>query len=127
MLRQAYLINIDLKMDKGKIAVQTAHGAIIYMQAVNARCCDTDMEERFHDWKSETQDDPIGMMKKVVLKSTESEIRDIFMKLKSLNIWAYLIHDKGLTQLASNSLTCLVVEPLEDAQYDAIFGHLKLL
>lgn len=127
MLKQIYLINTDLKMDKGKTAVQVSHGGIMYMQEVMSRCVDICMLERFYDWKAETPDDPIGMMKKIVLKSTEKEMRDIHQKLKSLNIWSYLIFDKGLTQIPENSLTCLVVEPLEESQCNTLFGNLKLL
>lgn len=130
-LKQIFLINNDLKMGKGKICTQISHATVMYMQKImvlfpnyKAR---PQMVLNFYNWKAETQEDPIGMMKKVVLKSTESEMRDIFMKLKNLNIWAYLIFDKGLTQIAPNSLTCLVVEPLEEAQCNILFGDLKLL
>jgi PTH2 family peptidyl-tRNA hydrolase len=126
MLKQIFLINTDLKMDKGKIAVQVSHGTIMYIEAATCRCADSFMEERYHDWRAETKEDPIGMMKKAVLKSTESEIRDMYVKLKQLNIWCYLIYDLGLTQVIPNSLTCLVVEPLEEDVCNNLFGDLKL-
>jgi PTH2 family peptidyl-tRNA hydrolase len=131
MLKQVFLINTDLKMDKGKIAVQVAHGEVMYMQEIMIRFPNykdsPPMVLRFYDWKSETPDDQIGMMKKVVLKSTQKEIIEYTWKLRNLNIWAYPIFDKGLTQVAPNSLTCLIVEPIEESKCDELFGHLKLL
>jgi len=128
MLKQIFLINSDLKMDKGKIAVQVAHGEVIYLENIfynHTRNLDPEYL-RYIEWRQK-EILPIGMMKKVVLKSTESEIRDIYIRLKSLNIWSYLIFDKGLTQIPENSLTCLVVEPLEESQCNTLFGNLKLL
>ena len=130
-LKQVFLINNDLKMGKGKICVQISHATIMYMQKIMVQFPNykeqPPMVLRFYDWTAETQEDPIGMMKKVVLKSTENEMRDMFMKLHSLGIWAYLIFDKGLTQVAPNNLTCLVIEPLEEEKCNELFGDLKLL
>jgi len=131
MLKQVFLINKDLKMGVGKIAVQVAHGEIMYMQKIMVQFPNYNeqpqMVLRFYDWKAETQVDPIGMMKKVVLKSTENEMRDYFVKLRNSNIWCYAIFDKGLTQVAPDSLTCLICEPLEEEQCNILFGDLKLL
>lgn len=133
MQKQVFLINKDLKMSSGKIAVQVAHGEVIYMEKVMLEYRYTniksscDFMSRYYGWRAETEEDPIGMQKKIVLKSTESEMKDIFMRLHTLGIWSYLIFDKGLTQVAPNSLTCLVVEPLEEERCNELFGDLKLL
>lgn len=127
MYKQIFLINKDLKMGVGKIAVQVAHGEIMYMEMLNSVYSSIGKKENYNNWRARTSEDLIGMQKKVVLKSTESEIKDIYMKLKSLNIWCYLIHDKGLTQIPVNSLTCLVVEPLEEEKCNELFEDLKLL
>jgi len=128
MLKQVFIVNKDLKMGTGKIAVQVAHGEVLYMESLpNSMDYPDTRLDRYGGWRSDTPEDPIGMMKKVVLKASENEIRDIFMKLRTLNIWCFLIHDKGFTQVVPNSLTCLVVEPLDEGNCDAFFGHLKLL
>lgn len=127
MLKQAFLINTDLKMDKGKIAVQVAHCVIQYMVELNKRPKDDPMNERYKEWKSETPDDPIGMMKKVVLKSTKDNIVYFSNRLNSTGIWTYKIFDKGFTQVEPNSLTCLIVEPLDEETYDRLFSSMKLL
>ena len=127
MLKQIFLVNTNLKMEKGKIAVQDSHATIMYMEKVTGLNADAHMQERYDIWRAKTSKDSIGMMKKIVLKSTESGIRDMYIKLKSQGIWTYMIFDKGLTQIPENSLTCLVVEPLEESQCDVLFGDLKLL
>lgn len=126
MLKQIFLINTDLNMRKGKIAVQVAHGTVMYMLDIIHKN-DIDMCRKFKEWRQKTSYDPIGIMKKVVLKSTEAEIREYLTILKQLNIWSYSIYDKGLTQVPENSLTCIIVEPLEESQCNALFGNLKLL
>ena len=133
MLKQAILVNKDLKMGVGKICVQVGHAEVMYMKKVMLECRYTNLKSscefmlKYIDWCDLTLEDPIGMQKKVVLKSTESEIRDMYLRLKSLDIWCYLIHDKGLTQVPENSLTCLIVEPLEDLKYNELFRDFKLL
>ncbi len=127
MSKQIFLINKDLKMGIGKIAVQVAHGEVMYMETIKIKCMHNSSYKIYNKWRSSTPEDPIGMQKKVVLKSTESEMRDMYVKLKSLKIWCYLIQDKELTQVAPNSLTCLVVEPLEEDICNKLFGDLKLL
>jgi peptidyl-tRNA hydrolase len=66
-------------------------------------------------------------MKKVILKAPHKEIIRLRSVLTDGNIWSYLVHDRGMTQIPENSLTCMVVEPLEEEKCDELFGHLKLL
>lgn len=130
--KQVFLVNDDLKMGKGKLCVQIAHGEVIYMDRIlyhiiQHRAKSDDIYVRYNEWREATEYDQIGMMKKIVLKSTEKEIIEHTWKLRNLNIWAYPIFDKGLTQVPENSLTCLVVEPIEESQCDVLFGNLGLL
>jgi len=120
MLKQAFVINKDLEMGKGKIGVQTAHGAIQYTDYVKTHIID-DIHRRYLLWREG------GMMKKAVTKASEEEIKALMVTLSERNIWHWDVHDFGLTQVAPMSLTCLVVEPIEDEVYQEIFGHLKLL
>lgn len=133
MLKQAIIINKDLKMDKGKMVVQACHGACYYMAEVT--CChleesifgDTEkgkekLVKRYQEWTLDK------VMKKIALKASEKEIRAMIYNLGvNMNIWCYQVHDLGLTQVPENSLTCLVVEPLPEKKFDELFGHLKLL
>lgn len=133
MLQQAYIVNQNLKMGKGKIAAQVAHGACYYMVEVmcghlessvfgDATKKEDRMLKRYQEWTKN------GIMKKIVLKATEEEIKAMSYNLTvNKNIWCYQIHDLGLTQVPENSLTCLVVEPLPEEKHKEFFAHLKLL
>ena len=116
---QTFLVNIDLKMRKGKIAAQVAHGETLYMSDVYNPLHE-DMKERSGVWIN-------GGMHKVVLKSTESEMIETMRILDNLNINYYVVRDFGLTQVPKNSFTVLAVEPLEKQSHQVVFGHLKLL
>ena len=122
-LKQVFIINKDLKMGKGKIAVQVAHGEVFYMRTIYDRKVDTCMEERFHDWIED------GLMKKVVLKATQEEMLMLIGALKGMNdnIWFDIVYDKGLTQVPVDSMTCIVFEPLDEKEAHERFGYLKLL
>ena len=121
--KQIFIINSDLKMSAGKIAVQVAHGEVYYMDYAHAHLGTEDkVSERFVEWFT----DEDNLMKKVVLKATEKEMQEFTWKLKD-KVWAYPVFDRGLTQVPKDSFTCLVIEPLPDEQCKELFGHLKLL
>lgn len=118
-LKQVYIINDDLKMGKGKIAVQVAHGAIHYMSYLNAPYSGGHTE--YMEWSKD------GVMKKIVLKATEGEMWHIIDCLNKELIWFYGVEDLGLTQVPAGSLTCIVVEPLPEETTKRLFGAYKLL
>ena len=116
---QTFLVNTDLKMRKGKIAVQVAHGETLYMGNVYDPLHEN-MKERNGVWIN-------GGMHKVVFKSTEKEMIETMCILDNLNTIYYVVRDFGLTQVPEGSFTVLAVEPLEKQSHQVIFGHLKLL
>ena len=77
MLKQTFLINTDLKMGKGKIAVQVAHGEVFYMMEKYTGHQYGQLYDNFINWTTD------GLMKKVVLKSTEKEMSNITWDLKT--------------------------------------------
>ena len=126
-LRQVIVINSDLKMGKGKIAISAAHGTTLYMRSVEHILLsdgpDADAEEYLRDYEDWMGG---GAMMKIALKGSEEEINEI------LDQWSYgyklfPVRDFGFTQVAPNSLTCIASEPMTKAEADEIFGHLKLL
>ena len=121
ILKQVFIINSDLNMGKGKIAVQVAHGEVFYME--NALCHQKGNAENYSQWRHEDSE----LMKKVVLKSSQADIIHTRLTLLDKDIWSGLVYDRGLTQVAENSLTCIVVEPLPEEECFQLFGHLKLL
>lgn len=124
--KQVFVINSDLDMGKGKIAVQVAHGEVFYLNHM-FDVFDNDIytlsEKRYDKWRNEYNE----LMKKVVLKASHDEIIDLRLTLSNKNIWSYLVYDRGLTQIPQDSMTCMVVEPFPEEKCDLIFGHLKLL
>lgn len=126
--KQVYLINYDLGMGKGKIAGQVAHAAIYYMEELllyveGLSPENKELFKRFTAWRNEGH----GMMKKIVLKSSEEEMKKILCDLTVKGIEKFAVYDRGLTQIQNGSFTCIVVEPLEEEICDKLFGHLKLL
>ena len=138
MLKQVFIINNDLKMGKGKIAVQTAHGETLYMDKIRIvhqqnlynELVDKrkQMLDDYTEWKKDK------LMKKVVLKATQEEMLLLIGTIKLFNecmsknsIWFDIVFDKGLTQVPANSMTCIVFEPLDEQMADHYFKHLKLL
>lgn len=113
MLKQVILIRTDLKMDKGKIATQSAHASI-------ASFLKSDKTER-EKWLNQG-------MKKVVLKvSNEKELKRFYQLAKKEKLPSVLITDAGLTQIKPGSITALGIGPVEDKKINKITGKLKLL
>lgn len=137
--KQVFIINSDLGMRKGKIAVQVAHAEVYYMQRVcdHGHSSDDVVYDHFLKWWSGENNLPTGqlpymeadqvpLMKKIVLKATELELTQMMWKLRG-TVWAYPVVDRGLTQVPKDSFTCLVIEPLPEEECDKLFCHLKLL
>lgn len=126
--KQVYIVNSDLGMGKGKIAGQVAHANTYYMEEillyVEGQAPENErLFERFVVWREEEH----GLMKKIILKATETEMQKILCDLAVKEIEKFAVYDRGLTQIESGSFTCIVVEPLEEEKCDELFGHLKLL
>ena len=119
MLKQVFVVNSGLDMGKGKVAVQTAHGEVLYMNYLAKPYSSGHAE--FDVWMKD------GVMKKVVLKATLEEIISLCHMLDRSSIWYDIVRDLGLTQVIEDSLTCIVTEPIEEEQAQKLFGHLKLL
>ena len=116
---QTFLVNTDLKMRKGKIAAQVAHGETLYMEDKFNKHSYGGMYDRYIKWKS-------GGMYKVVLKSTEREMIEIMTVLDNFNTNYYVVRDFGLTQVPKNSFTVLAVEPLGKSSHEDLFSEFKL-
>jgi PTH2 family peptidyl-tRNA hydrolase len=125
-LRQVIVINSDLKMSRGKIAVSAAHGTTLYMRSIEKILIseESEWDEEYlnihESWMSD------GTMMKIAFKASEHEMTEI------LEEWSYgyrlfPVRDFGFTQVPSNSLTCIASEPISKEVSDEIFGHLKLL
>jgi len=111
--KQCIVIRDDLKLSKGKLAVQVAHAAVSASEWAPASA--------LKEWKS-------GGQKKVVLRVPA--LRDLF-ELKEVarrhGLPTALITDAGLTEIKPGTITVLGIGPAKSDELDKITGHLKLL
>jgi PTH2 family peptidyl-tRNA hydrolase len=114
--KQVIAVRNDLKMGKGKLAVQVAHAAVT--SAEKARLSH---REWFKEWWNESQ------AKICVKVKDEAELRELKKRIEEEGIPNALIEDAGLTQLEPGTTTCLGIGPLPAELADRFTGHLKLL
>ncbi len=111
--KQCIVIRDDLKLSKGKLAVQVAHAAVSASEWADRRTLDK--------WKE-------GGQKKVVLRV--ATIKDLF-HLKEVarrqGLPTAMIQDAGLTEIEPGTVTVLGIGPAKIEDIDKITGNLKLL
>ena len=111
--KQCIVVRDDLKLSKGKLAVQVAHAAVSTYEYANEKVREA--------WKE-------GGQKKVVLRVPG--LKDLF-ELKETarkhGLPAVLITDAGLTEVPPGTTTVLGIGPAEVIELDKVTGHLKLL
>ena len=105
-MKQVILVRKDIKIPKGKLAVQCAHASV---EAVQKSA------------KSEGS-------KKVVLKVKNlDELNQYDKKAQKIGLKTALIIDAGKTVFKEATITCLAIGPDEDPKIDKITGKLKIL
>ena len=112
-MKVAILVRQDLKMPKGKLAVQVAHACV---EAVL-----TSKKEKVESWRK-------SGAKKIVLKvKGVNDLRYYMKKAKIKGINSALIKDAAKTFFKRPTITCLAIGPDEDEKIDKITGKLKIL
>ncbi|WP_440059031.1 peptidyl-tRNA hydrolase Pth2 [Thermogladius sp. 4427co] len=114
--KQVIIVRSDLKMSKGKIAVQVAHASVIAaFEAFRNR------KEWFDKWWDSGQ-------KKIVVKvGSERELLDLYEKARSMELPASIVRDAGLTEVPPGTLTAVAIGPAPSDLIDKLTGGLKLL
>ena len=116
-MKQVILIRNDLKLKKGKMCAQAAHGSVGAAILAYQR-----YKGLFSEWEA------TGMKKVVVKVKDEAELVDLYQQATAKNIPAYLVRDAGLTTFHGQpTLTVAAIGPCDNWQLDPILGHLKLL
>lgn len=114
--KQALIVRVDLKMGRGKIAVQCAHAAVSAADVARIH-----FPEWWRSWISEGQ-------RKIVLKVREEDmLNQILRRAKAVDLPAYLVRDRGLTQVEPGSVTCVGIGPGPSEVVDRLTGDLSLL
>lgn len=109
-------VNMELKMDKGKIAAQCGHATLgAYKMAL--KHCPSAVT-----WWTRT-----GQAKIAVKVEKESLIYEIEKKAKQAGLVTYLVEDAGRTQIAAGSRTVLAIGPAPTKSFEGLTSDLKLL
>lgn len=111
--KQVILVRDDLKLPKGKMAVQVAHASLSSYEWAKPSVIE--------EWKRQGQ-------KKIVLKV--DKVEDLFRykeEARKFDIPTALIQDAGLTCVPPGTITALGMGPAEADKLDKIVGHLKLM
>ncbi|MEE8186838.1 MAG: peptidyl-tRNA hydrolase Pth2 [Nitrososphaerales archaeon] len=114
--KQVLVIRTDLKMGKGKVAVQVAHAAV---SAANVAKRSRPLW--YKSWIS-------GGQAKVAVRISElEELIELRDGAAGNDIPYYLIEDRGLTQVEPGTITCLGLGPAPSHLIDKLTRNLKLL
>lgn len=112
-MKMVILVRMDLKMDKGKLAVQCSHAAVEAVLKTN--------REKVNDWLHEGA-------KKVVLKvESLKELQKYREEADSIGLKTALITDAGKTFFTKPTTTVLGIGPDNEEKIDRVTGQLKML
>ncbi len=114
--KQVIVIRMDLKMSKGKTAVQAAHGSLSAYKVA---------ERYYKDWADNWFKE--GQKKVAVKVDNEQTLMEIAMKAKIADLPFAIINDAGLTELTPGTTTVIGIGPAPEQIIDKVTGHLKLL
>tara|TARA_B100000315_G_C14468957_1_gene537372 strand:- start:501 stop:857 length:357 start_codon:yes stop_codon:yes gene_type:complete len=114
--KQVIVVRADLKMGKGKIAVQVAHASILGANEIRKT-----HPEWYDEWVTSGQ-------KKIVVKVPGlTELLSLKRKAQTSSIPVVVVDDAGLTQLIPGTTTCIALGPSPSTSLDKITGGLSLL
>jgi PTH2 family peptidyl-tRNA hydrolase len=112
-MKQVIVVNAALKLPKGKLAAQVAHGAVAaFLEA-------GEVEQQ--SWLEE------GMPKVVLAAPGEDDLLRLEALAAENGIAHCLIEDAGRTVIPEGTITCLGIGPAPDEKIDRLTGALKLL
>ncbi len=112
-MKQAIVIRTDVKMSRGKIAVQVAHASVSVLDKIS--------KTKLAEWKKDGQ-------KKIVLKvKTLNDLIALKNKCDKLKLACSLVADAGLTEVEPGTVTALAIGPDDDNKINKVTGNLKIL
>ncbi|RBQ23383.1 Peptidyl-tRNA hydrolase [Candidatus Methanobinarius endosymbioticus] len=112
-MKQVIVVRSDLKMSKGKTAVQACHACLGSYKKFETN--------KIRDWERDGE-------KKVIVKVASLEkLFEIKEIAKRNNVPNYIVKDAGRTEIPTGTITCLGIGPDEDEIIDKVTQNLKLL
>ncbi|HUU79189.1 MAG TPA: peptidyl-tRNA hydrolase Pth2 [candidate division Zixibacteria bacterium] len=109
-------LRTDLKMTKGKSAVQASHAAVIAVEEAKRKKLDW-VKKWFYE----------GQKKVVVQVSSKEELELLYQKAQQNNFPCSFVNDAGLTELPPGTATAVAIGPAPNNLIDKITSNLKLL
>lgn len=109
-------VRTNLRMGKGKTAVQAAHAAVSALE---------EARRRHGDWVEAWLEE--GQCKIAIKVESEKDLTVLRDRALDLGLPAALVCDRGLTQVPPNTATCVGIGPGPADSVDMLTGHLKLL
>jgi len=114
--KQVIVFYSDLRLSKGKTAVQAGHAAVSAAEEARKH-----RRKWFDEWLSE------GQRKIAVKVRSEKEMLELETAAKELGLPIALIVDRGLTEIPAGTVTCLGIGPTPAEKVDKLTGKLPLL
>jgi PTH2 family peptidyl-tRNA hydrolase len=113
--KQVIAVRTDLGMSRGKAAVQVAHASVSASEEARKT-----HRSWWRAWMHE------GQCKVTVKVKSESDLFYLEEKAKSLELPAAIVEDRGLTEIAPGTITCLAMGPGPSQLVDKVTGSLPL-
>lgn len=113
MYKQVIAVRDDLRLSKGKLAVQAAHASLEAYKHAGRKAREA--------WEGE------GAKKVVVRVPGLRELRELHRRAASLKIPCALIRDAGRTEVNPGTVTALGMGPAEEGRVDGLTGNLRML
>jgi len=114
--KQVLVVRSDLKMSKGKTAVQVAHASLLAADEARRR-----WRRWWKGWIGE------GQRKVVVKVSSLEELLRLKKEADLIGLPTSMVEDKGLTEVPPGTVTSIGIGPAPSGKVDAITGELPLL
>lgn len=114
--KQVIAVRVDLKMGRGKLAVQVAHASVLCAEQTRRS-----RPEWYREWVK------TGSAKIAVKVQDLDELLKVKSKAEEASLPAAVVQDRGLTQLEAGTVTCVGIGPAPSNLLDKITGDLGLL
>ncbi|HEY7226689.1 MAG TPA: peptidyl-tRNA hydrolase Pth2 [Nitrososphaeraceae archaeon] len=114
--KQVIVVRKDLRMGTGKIASQVGHAAVLGVEKSRKL-----NKTWLRNWVNE------GQPKIVVKVNSLQELLQVHNDAEKLMIPLVIVQDRGLTQIATGTVTCIGIGPAPSNIIDKVTSELKLL